>query len=95
MGEMSVLVGPSPSKSFQELFPPGTVVTPGDTKIMWDSTKPDEVEAAKSTFDKLVAKGYIAFRAEGRSGEKGEKIKTWDPNAERLILVPKIQGGLG
>ncbi len=94
MSEMSVLVGPGRADFWKDMFPPGTVITPGDTKIMWNSGNSDEVEAAKSTFDKLVAKGFIAFKAEGRNGEKGEKLTKWDPNAERLILVPKIQGGL-
>lgn len=92
-GTMSVLVGPMKPERLKEYFPEGTVLTAGDTKLIWDSDKEAEVEAARSTFDKLTAKGYIAFRAEGKDGHQGEKITKFDPNAERIILVPKIQGG--
>lgn len=91
--EMSVMVGSGRAEYLRDIFPEGTVITAGDTKIMWDSDSEDEVDAAKSTFDKLLKKGYIAFRAEGKDGHQGEKINKWDPSAERLIMVPKIQGG--
>lgn len=93
MGQLQVLVGPLKPQSLRECFPEGVELTPGDTKLMWDSGKEDEVEAARATFDKLTKKGYIAFRAEGKDGHQGEKIKSFDPDAERIILVPKIAGG--
>lgn len=90
---MSVLVGPGRADYLKEMFPPGHPITPGDTKLMWSSDKPDEVDAARTTFDKLVAKGYVAFRAEGKDGHQGEKITKFDPEAERIILIPRMQGG--
>lgn len=93
MPELSVLVGSGHSKLINDCFPEGTVITPGDTKIIWDKNSAAECEAAKSTFDKLLAKGYVAFRAEGEKGDKGSQIKTWEPAAERIIMIPKIQGG--
>ena len=93
MQEMSILLGPGIPQFLIEILPPGTTITPGDTRIIWDSTRPDEVDAARSTFDKLIAKGYTAFRAEGRDGEQGARLHQWDPKAERIIFIPRIQGG--
>ena len=65
----------------------------GDQKVMWDSAQPDEVAAARETFDRLKKAGYLAYKAEGRKGERGEQIRTFDPEAERIILVKPHQGG--
>lgn len=60
---------------------------------MWDKDNEDEVEAARATFDSLTRKGYLAYKAEGRKGERGEQIRRFDPEAERIILVKANQGG--
>lgn len=65
----------------------------GDTRVMWDSRNPDEVEAAKAQFDSLIAKGYLAYKAEGKEGRKGEQLKKFDKRAERVILVRPPVGG--
>ena len=66
----------------------------GDTKIIWDKSNPDEVENARRTFNELVGqKKFIAYRVEGKKGEKGEIIREFDPDAERLILSPPMVGG--
>jgi hypothetical protein len=65
----------------------------GDTKTIWDRTKPDEVEVARETYRKLKAKGYMAYKVEGKDGRKGEVMDQFDPNAERVILAPAMQGG--
>ena len=65
----------------------------GDTKIIWDKRKEDEVDAAKATFKALTKKGYRAFHVTGKDGEKGEEMKEFDATAERLILVPQMSGG--
>lgn len=65
----------------------------GDTKIIWSKDNQDEIDAAKATFDALVAKGYAAFSVKGKSGEQGDQIKKFDPLAERIILVPQMAGG--
>jgi len=66
--------------------------TTGDTKIIWDSENDDEIEAAKETFKKLTKKGYLAFKVK-KGGDKGEVVKEFDADAERLILSPPIAGG--
>lgn len=65
----------------------------GDTKQIWDPTKPVEVEAAQAMFDRLVTReGYSAFQVE-EDGEKGGRITEFDPKAGKMILVPKMVGG--
>lgn len=66
---------------------------PGDTKQMWNRDNINEVEAARRTFDDLVGKrGYLAYKVRP-GGEKGEQIRTFDPTAEAIILVPPMRGG--
>ena len=65
----------------------------GDTKIIWDSNNDDEVEAARKTFDGLKKKGFMAYKAIGKDGRKGDIIKDFDPEAERIIMVPRMVGG--
>jgi len=63
----------------------------GDVKISWDSRNEMETAVAKETFDKRIKDGWSAFRE--KIGIKGDKIKIFDPDAERVILVPPISGG--
>lgn len=65
----------------------------GDTKHIWDADKDDEVDAMRTLFDTLKKKGYAIFRVEGKNGEKGEKMKSFDPAAGKMIAVPPIAGG--
>lgn len=65
----------------------------GDTKLIWNRDNPDEVENARRTFKDLTKKGYTAFRVEGKDGKQGEKMNDFDPDAERIILAPRMQGG--
>lgn len=65
----------------------------GDTKIMWDKDNEDEVEIAEDAFERLVTNGrHAAFAVKAR-GAKGEQIRKFDPDAEKIILVPQLQGG--
>ncbi len=65
----------------------------GDTKYQWDSDNDVEVSAAREVFEKRVKKeNWAAFR-ESRIGTKGDRIKEFDPEAQRIILVPPISGG--
>lgn len=66
----------------------------GDIKVIWDKDNPDEVEAARAMFDRMVGeKRFMAYSVKGRNGEKNEIIRTFDPEAERLILSPPMVGG--
>jgi hypothetical protein len=65
----------------------------GDTKHIWDKTKPEEVEAARVLFNTLVKdKKYLAFSVKP-DGEKSTQIKEFDPNLESYIFSPPLQGG--
>ncbi len=64
----------------------------GDTRLIWDPDKPDEVANAKDTFTKLKANGYLAY-AVNRKGDKGEVLREFDADAEKMILAPQTVGG--
>jgi hypothetical protein len=64
----------------------------GHTKHIWDSTKPDEVEAMRAIYDSLTRKGYRAFNVK-KDGESGTRMDTFDPTAEKMILAPQLRGG--
>lgn len=63
----------------------------GDMKVSWNSENEKEVTAAREIFDKRIKESWTAFRE--KFGSKGEKIKIFDPEAERIVLVPPISGG--
>jgi hypothetical protein len=64
----------------------------GDTKLMWDPNRPTEVENARKTFDEMKKKGYLAYSVK-RKGEPGEVVRTFDPDAGKIILAPAMAGG--
>jgi len=64
----------------------------GDLKTIWDSGKPEEVAIAKKQFEELKKKGYVAYKVK-KDGDKGELMKEFDPEAEKVILAPLMQGG--
>jgi hypothetical protein len=64
----------------------------GDVKLSWNRDNEQEVTAAREIFDEKIKEGWAAF-AEKKFGGKGDKVKTFDPDAERIVLVPPIAGG--
>lgn len=64
----------------------------GDLKVIWDSENEDEVELAEKQFDEAKEKGFLAFKAK-KDGSKGKQIEKFDPEAERIIMIPPIAGG--
>lgn len=69
-----------------------TICDQGDLKIIWDPDNEDEVSAAKKQFNELTGKGFMAF-AVGRGGKKSERIRSFDPDAEKVILAPPLSAG--
>jgi hypothetical protein len=65
----------------------------GDTKVMWDRSKPDEVATAREMYDKLRKKGYRGYSVTGKDGEKGTVLNEFDPSAERIIMALPVVGG--
>lgn len=64
----------------------------GDTKFVWDSRNPAEVENARAQFDHWKKKGYLAH-AVSRNGDKAEMILAFDPTLEKIIFSPPLVGG--
>ena len=64
----------------------------GDLKVIWNKDNVDEVEAAESQFDSLITKGFSAYKVD-KKGEPGKMVTKFDPDAEKIIMVPKIMGG--
>lgn len=64
----------------------------GDTKTIWNADDENEVEIARQTFKSLKDRGFAIFRVD-KKGEKGEKMNSFDPSAEKMIAVPRIAGG--
>jgi hypothetical protein len=64
----------------------------GDSRFMWSKDNPDEVAAAKKQFEALKEKRYLAYKVNAQ-GEKGERIDTFDPTAEKIIMAPQLVGG--
>ena len=65
----------------------------GDVRTSWDPNKGEEVDQARRQFEALTKKGYAAFRVAGLDWKKGEQVRTFDPKAERIILIPQVAGG--
>jgi hypothetical protein len=65
----------------------------GDTRVMWDRHNPAEVDIAKAAFAKAQKSGALIYKAEGKKGERGEQIREFDPDVERMVVVPRIVGG--
>lgn len=64
----------------------------GDLKTIWNPQNTDETENARTTFNNMRAKGYLAFRVNAE-GNQGEQITAFEPGAGKLILVPPMAGG--
>ncbi len=64
----------------------------GHTTIKWDPAVPAEVAMAKASFDSLTGQGYQAFRV-GAGEERAERLRTFDPSAQKMTMVPHMQGG--
>jgi hypothetical protein len=64
----------------------------GDYKVVWDRTKPEEVQAARDQFASWKKKGYMAYSVTGAKAEKGTVLGEFDPEAQSVIFAPALQG---
>lgn len=65
----------------------------GDESVTWDKDDPESVEKARRKFlEFLGERKGMAIRM-NKDGEKGDKMTDFDPEAERVILMPLIAGG--
>lgn len=64
----------------------------GDSTITWEVDNAAQVQAAQDQFEALVNKGHQAF-AFPVTGQDGVMTKTFDPNVEKIIVMPPAAGG--
>lgn len=71
----------------------GVLNSSGDTKLFWNKKNAEEVENARQMFDKLVkGKKFAAFEI-SQMGKKSKKVTEFNPNLQKLILIPPMAGG--
>ncbi len=71
----------------------------GDDRVQWNELSaqagdPEAMSAireAERIFAQERARGATAFRVE--TGKPAERIEQFDPQAEQIILVPRVVGG--
>lgn len=63
----------------------------GDTKLTWTKNKA-EVKAVREAFGRLHDQGYSAY-AFKEIGKPGELATEFDPNAQLIIMAPRMAGG--
>lgn len=71
----------------------------GDTSVEWDQQRVTEGDAealaavreAERIFEEQRARGATAFKV--APGTPAERIDRFDPNAEQIIVVPRVAGG--
>ncbi len=71
----------------------------GDKMVKWGTAllEVDEAEAreaveeAERIFDEAKARGGTAFRVV--PGQPAERLDRFDPEAEQIVVVPRIAGG--
>jgi hypothetical protein len=71
----------------------------GDDQVQWDTTRVldgelDAVAAvreAERIFEQQRAKGATAFKV--TKGEAAVRIDKFDPEAEQIMIVPRVVGG--
>ena len=64
----------------------------GDTRIEWNPANDAEVKMAKAAFKTAKDKKMLIYKV-GADGSKGELLREFDPNAERIIAAPQTVGG--
>jgi hypothetical protein len=71
----------------------------GDTKYEWDVARVQQGEAdalaavreAERIFAQQRARGAIAFKV--WPGRSAERLDSFDPQAEHVVIVPRVAGG--
>lgn len=68
----------------------------GHTTRKWDTAKESEMKIVRGIFADLTTKGYKAFSVErgaGNNATASAARRAFDPEAEKILLVPPIQAG--
>ena len=62
----------------------------GDVPTKWELDDEGTIKVAESRFNDAIKSGMLAFNMD--EGE-GERIRTFDPKAREIVLIPQIAGG--
>jgi hypothetical protein len=67
----------------------------GDTTIVWDSNKPEEVEMARKAFEAYKKKHpkAMAFSVDHKDNKGAQAISDFDPNAEKILVQDWMEKG--
>jgi hypothetical protein len=64
----------------------------GDVRHEFDDADADAVARAEERFRALTGKGFRAV-ALGKDGTRGRLLRGFDPEVERTLFIPHLQGG--
>ena len=70
--------------------------TTGHTTRKWVTANKAEMEIVQRIFSDLTTKGYKAFsvsKGAGDNATNSEPKRSFDPKAEKMLMVPPIQAG--
>ena len=68
----------------------------GHTEVEWDKADPESVQKAREVFQHKSLAGYHAYAVapvDGAGQRKGSVLKSFDPEADRIVIAPPMQGG--
>jgi len=65
----------------------------GDETVRWDKDDPASVENARKKFLEFLAERKGMAIRMNEDGQKGDKMTDFDPDAERVVLMPLVVGG--
>lgn len=64
----------------------------GDTRVEWNPNNAAEVEIARKSFDQAKKKKMLIYKTRA-DGSRGELLRNFDPQAERIVCTPQTVGG--
>lgn len=65
----------------------------GDTPMQWDRNDPEQVAKARAQFDRYTKELRHTAYTVTDNGKRNVVIHDFDPDAERIILMPQFVGG--
>lgn len=60
----------------------------GDSKMEWDPSYEAEIAQARTEFEALKTKGYVAFSPQAKA-----RLDSFQPEQEEILMVPRLVGG--
>lgn len=64
----------------------------GDARHEFDAADTAALARAENRFQDLTAKGFRAVTL-GKDGQPGRLMQKFDPEVERTLFIPQLQGG--